>query len=233
MKDQKEKNEISNSPMEIDDCWNQIGVWSGKDQRCERLEQAGHCRNCPIYGNTGRNLLNRPLTPEYRKELVAIYEKSKSTIPKDSISAMVFNAGGEWLALPSSLIHEIVDMGPIHSIPHKSSRIFRGIVNIRGKLELCVSLGGVLRIENRCREHRGFPTPERLIVANKDDRSVVFPVTEVLGTLRYTLDSLTPLPVTVSGSKAVYTKGVLNMEGRDIGLLDDKLLFRILTRNLA
>jgi hypothetical protein len=40
------------------------------------------------------------------------------------------------------------------------------------------------------------------------------------------------LPVTVSGSKAVYTMGILYLEGKDIGLLKDKPLFKTLTKDL-
>ena len=122
-------------------------------------------------------------------------------------------------------------MGPIHSIPHKSSRIFRGIVNIRGRLELCVSIGGVLRIEPGA-VRQGTPAPERLIVAAKGGQSVVFPVSEVMGPVPYNSSALKPLPITVSGSKAVYTKGILRINNQEVGILDDTMLFRILARNL-
>lgn len=217
----------------IHDCWNQIGVWSNISERCAELHTHVHCRNCPVYGETGRALFDRPLTDEYQQELISIFQSNPKKMQGKTKSAFVFMAGGEWLALHSHLVKEVVNIGPIHSIPHKNSRIFRGITNIGGRLEICVSIGGVLRIGKRCRKTRGFPSIERLIVAEKNDQNVVFPVTEVIGTIRYNPSMIIPLPATVSGSRAVYTTGILSVQGRDVGFLDDKMLFRILTRNIS
>lgn len=223
---------LSYSDLNIDDCWNKIGVFSKKQNRCERLEQLAHCLNCDQYIKTGRRLLDRPLPDDYRRELSDRLSQPISSESLTTHSAFIFRAGDEWLGVTSTLIKEVVDMGPIHSIPHKSSRIFRGIVNIRGRLELCVSIGGVLRIEPGTRR-QGTPVPERLIVAAKDDQSIVFPVSEVMGPVLYDPNVLKPLPITVSGSKAVYTKGILNINDQEVGMLDDAMLFRILTRNLG
>ena len=43
---------------------------------------------------------------------------------------------------------------------------------------------------------------------------------------------LQSLPVTVSGSRAAFTKGVLCVEDFDVGLLDDKVLYEALKRNV-
>lgn len=222
----------SYADLEIDDCWNRIGVFHKGHKSCERLAGLGHCLNCEQYANSGRLLLTRPLTEEYRRELSERFRQPPSQAPKTTKTAFIFRAGDEWLGVKSSLIKEVVDMGPIHSIPHKSSRIFRGIVNIRGRLELCVSIGGVLRIEPGARR-QGIPTPERLIVAAKAGQSIVFPVSEVMGPMPYNASALKPLPITVSGSKAVYTKGILNVNNKEVGMLDDAMLFRILARNLG
>lgn len=216
---------------EIDDCWNRIGDRARQDVRCEQLRKVGLCRNCPIFIDAGRRLLDRPLSDEYRQQLNERYGSPPPSPKIHSGKSFIFRAGNEWLGINSSLIQEVVDMAPIHSIPHKSSRIFRGIVNIRGRLELCVSIGGVLRLEPGSKKY-GYTSPERLIVVVKADQSVVFPVSEVLGQVQYDEEDIKPVPVTISGSKAVYTKGILTMDSKDIGLLDDDLLFRILTRNL-
>ncbi|MBU4153210.1 MAG: chemotaxis protein CheW [Proteobacteria bacterium] len=223
---------LSYADLNIDDCWNQIGVFSKEQSRCERLAELAHCLNCDQYTSTGRLLLNRPLPDDYRRELSEHLSHPIIKQAKRTQSAFIFRAGDEWLGVTSTMIKEVVDMGPIHSIPHKSSRIFRGIVNIRGRLELCVSIGGVLRIEPGTRQ-QGTPAPERLIVAAKDGQSIVFPVSEVMGPVLYDASILKPLPITVSGSKAVYTKGILNINDQEVGMLDDAMLFRILTRNLG
>lgn len=220
------------SDFEIDDCWNRIGVFHHGQKSCVRLATLGHCLNCEQYSSTGRLLLTGLLSDEYRKELSERLRQPATPPPSTTKTAFIFRAGDEWLGVKSSLIKEVVDMGPIHSIPHKSSRIFRGIVNIRGRLELCVSIGGVLRIEPGSKR-QGIPAPERLIVAAKAGQSIVFPASEVMGPVPYNTNSMKPLPITVSGSKAVYTKGILNVNNKEIGLLDDAMLFRILARNLG
>ncbi len=222
----------TSSKLDIDDCWNRIGVFSKGQKSCERLLICAHCQNCEQYALSGRLLLNRPLSEEYRRELNERYRQPLAPPQKATKSVFIFRAGDEWLGVKASLIKEVVDMGPIHSIPHKSSRIFRGIVNIRGRLELCVSIGGVLRIEPGSKR-QGNPAPERLIIAAKGGQSVVFPVSEVMGPVPYNSSTLKPLPITMSGSKAVYTKGILNINNKEVGLLDDAMLFRILARNLG
>ena len=215
----------------INNCWSKIGTMS-RVRSCELLKEHGHCQNCPTYSEFGKRMLEQPLTEEYRAELTRIYAHPAEEIAQKSHSTFIFRAGEEWLGIHSSLIKEVVDMGPIHSIPHKSSRVFRGIVNIRGKLELCVSIGGVLRIEPAQKKYN-FASPERLIVASNSGQSVVFPVSQVLGPYQYDAKDLKPLPVTISGSKAVYTKYILSLPHYDVGILDDTLLFRILARNLG
>jgi len=231
MLNEENKEQSAPAKHDIDDCWNRIGDRSGRNVKCERLEKIAMCRNCPVFISAGRRLLDRPLSEEYRRKLNERYGSPPPSPQIQSRKSFIFRAGNEWLGLDFSLIHEVVNMGPIHSIPHKSSSILRGIVNIRGRLELCVSIGGVLRLEPAPKKY-GYISPERLVVAVKGGQSLVFPVSEVLGPIQYDKEDMKPLPITISGSKAVYTKGILTMGSKDIGLLDDALLFRILTRNL-
>lgn len=220
--------------IKIDDCWNKTGVWRKTDQRCERLAQVIHCHNCPVYISAGRRLLDRPMPPEYLQELTSIISEEKKTERSDTKSAFVFRAGEEWLALAAELVEEVVDMGIIHTLPHISDHILRGVVNIRGKLEICVSIGGVLGIERLERQEypSGYVAPERLIVVKQEGRLIAFPVSEVMGIIRYHPDMVKDLPVTVSGSKAAYSLGIICFKGKDIGLLKDKPLFNTLTKDL-
>ena len=124
----------------------------------------------------------------------------------------------------------------IHSLPHIKSKALRGLVNIHGRLQVCVSIGRVLGIEKRVRTAEEldseYISPERLVVVHQGKHLVAFPVSEVRGIVRYTPEMVKELPVTVSGSKAVYTMGILHWDGKDIGLLKDKPLFETLTKDL-
>lgn len=224
------------NPVVIDDCWNRIGVWGKMADRCPKLAEVIHCRNCPTYSLTGRRLLDRPVPDDYRQEWTSILAKATAEKEANIHSAFVFRTGGEWLALPAKLIQEVVDMNIIHSLPHRSNDILRGIVNIRGKLELCFSIGALLNIERfkKNREEKNYVSPERLVVAGREGERIVFPVTEVWGTFRYTEGMLQKLPVTVSGSRAAFTKGILSLQKNiDAGLLDDHALFKTLMRSLS
>ncbi|GAB4343275.1 MAG: chemotaxis protein CheW [Desulfobulbaceae bacterium] len=224
-----------NGQLVIDDCWKRKGVWSESREKCPELVQVIHCRNCPVYSAAGRRLLDRELPEDYIEEWTGSLARIKVEKEEDVNSAFVFRAGGEWLALPASLIQEVVDMGVIHSLPHRNSAILRGVVNIRGKLELCFSIGAILGIERYVREkEKGekYVSPSRLIVAERDGERVVFPVSEIYGFFRYAEGMLQQLPVTVSGSKAAFTKGVLSVENFDVGLLDDAVLYDAFKRNM-
>ena len=127
-------------------------------------------------------------------------------------------------------------MGPIHSIPNINSKVLRGLVNIHGRLQICVSIGSVLGLEKLKKTEKqlkpDYISPERLVVVMQENHFVAFPVSEVKGMIWYTPEMIKDLPVTVSGSKAVYTMGILNLDGKDIGLLKEKPLFKTLTKDL-
>jgi len=206
--------------VQIDDCWNRIGVWRQTEERCPELDRIVHCRNCSVYSAMGRQLLNREPPEDYRNEWTKILSKEKKKVSVNVKSAFVFRAGGEWLALPANMINEVVNMSLIHSIP----------------LELCVSIGRVLGIEKLEKpdeaEDPDYINPERLVVVMQDNHIITFPVSEVLGIVRYTAEMIKDLPVTVSGSKAAYTMGILCIKEKDVGLLKDKPLFKTLTKDL-
>jgi chemotaxis signal transduction protein len=67
----------------------------------------------------------------------------------------------------------------------------------------------------------------------QENHLVAFPVSEVKGIINYTTDMVKDPPVTVSGSKAVYTEGILQLEGKDIGLLKNRPLFKKLTKDFG
>jgi len=225
----------SETVMTIDDCWNRIGVWSEATERCPELASVIHCRNCPVYTAVGRSLLDRPVPENYAREWSSILTRAVSVRKEKILSAFVFRTGGEWFGLPAGLIQEVVDMGPIHSLPHRSSSVLRGVVNIRGKLELCFSIGGLLgieRFEKPDKKKKKYISPVRLVVVAREGERIVFPVSEVYGFFRYSEGMLQPLPVTVSGSKAAFTKGIISVEDSDVGFLDDRILFDSLMKDV-
>ena len=226
---------MSQSQSSIYDCWNRIGVWGHNVERCPELGKVIHCRNCPVYSAAGRQLLNRSLSSDYQDEWIDQLAETQEKKSFGTKPAFIFRAGSEWFALPVAVVREVADMGPIHSIPHRSGDILRGVVNIKGKLEICVSLGAVLGIgRGETTDTRNkYMAPTRLVVVIHDRQVFAFPVTEVMGIMRYRPEALQNSQAAVPGTDRVYTLCMLQLDDKKINFLKYKQLFRSLTRDLT
>ncbi len=218
-------------PMEA--CWSHIGVWG--DHTCEELEKVIHCHNCRVFTRSGQELFTRPSRPEYVQEWTQVLaEKQVATQTKDN-SVIMFRLSGEWLALPVSLFMEAQEILPFHRIPHRSSDVLLGLVNIRGTLEVCISLHRVLEIEDLPddREASDAKPRPRLVVIEKDRKRWVFRVDEMAGIHRYSREEVEPPPATLTKASRAFTKGILAWRDRRVDLLDDELLAYYLRKNLV
>ncbi len=217
----------------LDDCWNRIGVWSTEAASCPELERFVHCRNCDRYSAAGRQMLERPVPVAYRQEWTERFTHVKHNRGEASRSVLLFRLGDEWLAIGSMFVNEITPMRTIHSLPHRNDSLVKGLVNIRGELKICVSIGSLLQLE-KARE--SYTTDheilERMIFISKDEQSFVVPVSEVHGVFHYTDNALQATPATVAKSRHSYTSGILGWDNRHVGVLDHELLFYALARGL-
>ena len=150
-------------------------------------------------------------------------------------SALIFRIGVELLALPTRIFQEVAEQCPVHSLPHRAGGIVAGIVNIRGELLVCASLGSVLGLEKaaEARRESGRRIYGRLLIANRQGNRLAFPVDEVFGVHRYHPRELRPAPSTLAESKVTYTTGLLPWRDRTVGCLDDELLFYTLNKSLS
>lgn len=218
----------------LDDCWNRIGVWGQEQPRCPELERVVHCRNCERFSAAGRLMLEKPLTDRYRRQWAELLARPPEPVEACHESVLLFRLGDEWLALPSGLVREITAMKTIQSLPYQASDLIKGLVNMRGELQICASLGRLLGLEPASDEHAvDREVFERLIFVARDQERFVFPVSEVEGIHRYAAEALRPIPVTVSKAKNTYTVGVLEWKDRHIGVLDHELLFYTLSKGLS
>ena len=212
-------------------CWNQIGVRG--DATCPELRKYVRCRNCPTLSNAAVQLLDRPLLPQCRREWTELFAQPRQLAAPAAGSALVFRIHAEWLALPTQAFQEVAEHRPVHSLPHRQQVTVLGLVNIRGELLICVSLGRVLGLE---RAPSGQPWPriyERLLVANWQGNRLVFPANEVRGIHRFQMSELKEPPATLAKSDLSYILGLLPWQGRTIGFLDADRLFSTLNRSLT
>ena len=220
----------------IEDCWNHIGVWGTETPRCARLADVIHCRNCEVFSAAGRRVLERRLPEEYEIEWSEAYAEQKKQDISVTESVTVFRLGEEWMALPTAAIDQITNVCAVHSIPHRPNPVLRGLVNLHGQLQICVSLGHLMEIEKgmayneQIDKQRYYP---RMVVMQDRGRRYVFTVSEVKGTCRYNPAQLKDAPATVSQATGTYTQGIIEWEGHDVACLDAELLIYSLDKHLA
>lgn len=222
-------------PIVIDDCWNRIGVWRRDVEVCPKLAQVVHCRNCEQYSAAGRRILQREIPPGYRDEWTRLLAEHKQGPQPNTESAVIFRLGDEWLSIPSRIVREITSSKPIRRLPHTRRNIVKGLVNMRGELQICISLGGMLDLEKGelPRRFGSVGIADRMVLIADADNQYVFPVTEVHGLHRHHPGELQPVPATLGKSKATYTRGVLHWNGQHVACLDAELLFHTLNRSLS
>lgn len=221
--------------IEIDDCWNRIGVWRRGADACPELERVIHCRNCERYSAAGRQILQRDLPPGYREEWTQVLAARKPQGQAHTESIVIFRLGDEWLAIPSRIVREITSAKPVRRLPHTRKNIVKGMVNMRGELQICVSLGGLLDLEKggQTRRFGSVGISDRMILIAHEGNQYVFPVTEVHGLHRHHPNELQPPPATIGKAKATYTKGVLAWGEHHVASLDADLLFHTLNKGLT
>jgi chemotaxis-related protein WspD len=217
------------------DCWNRIGVWAASGPSCETLQQVTHCRNCERYTAAGRRILDRPMPEGYQEEWSQVYGRQQERQAPHTHSAVIFRLGDDWLSLPSHLVREITTLKPIHSLPHRGRGLLRGLVNIRGELRICISLGNLLGLHQGELTSRdlGYDVFARMMLIDRDGEQFVFPVTEVQGTHRFSSQELHAVPTTIGKAKATYTRHILKWKERNVACLDEELLLYTLKKDLS
>ena len=216
-------------PME--DCWRHVGV-SG-DRSCPELATFVHCRNCPVLASAARRFFDRPAPPGYLESWQEILEQPEAAVDTGTRSVLIFRLGHEWLALSTSVLAEVTQPRPLHSVPHRSGTVLAGIVNIRGQLQLCVRLAGLLGLDEQPAEPSAAAPAARMLVVERAGARWAFVVDEVAGVHRVPERTLRDVPATVSGVRTRSTSALFAWQDRTVGLLDDARLLDGLDRRIS
>jgi chemotaxis-related protein WspD len=216
-------------------CWSCIGVQG--DRSCPRLTQAIHCRNCPVFSAAGQQLFQRVAPPEYLVDWTQRIAESDAITATEELSVLIFRIGAEWLAFDTRSVVEVVELRPMHRVPHRTDRLLLGLANIRGELHLCVSLRELLGIEEVLEDRQinsVLPTitKERLLVVAQDQNRWVFPVDEVEGVCRIKAHVLENLPHTVEKSPKSYSQAIFSHQNKKVGMLTESRIFQALEKTI-
>jgi chemotaxis-related protein WspD len=242
--------EVNKPPQQnivYDACWRRIGVQG--DGSCPRLTQAVHCRYCPVFSAASQQLFDREAPSDYLEEWTQRIAEVGAVTASEELSVILFRIGAEWLAFDTHAVVEVVELRPIHRVPHRTDRLLLGLANIRGELHLCVSLRELLGIE----ENNPHPCPlpkvegtfeirsksisspvakERLLVVEQEQTRWVFPVDEVDGVYRTCTKTFEDLPHTVEKSIKFYCRAIFSHRNRKVGMIAQERIFQALEKTI-
>ncbi|NBV20784.1 MAG: chemotaxis protein CheW [Proteobacteria bacterium] len=220
------------APRPMVDCWQHIGVWGNGS--CVELKTHLHCRNCPTYAAAAMRFLDARPPAGYRREWTEHLAETTTTVAAGT-ALLVFRIGDEWLALGIGVMEEVGESRPIHSLPHRREGVLLGVVNVRGELLACVSVGRLLGIDRGVGRGSALPDKSsgRLLVVRHAGERYAFPVTEVRGVQHLVLPDAAPAPAPDDQVMGAAGRGRVEWRGRSVCCLDEAKLFATLNRSLA
>jgi chemotaxis-related protein WspD len=179
-------------------------------------------------------LLDQQLPEDYIAEWTRQVAQPTVVAERGSRSAVVVRLGTEWFALPTTVVQEVLEPRPVHSLPHRRGGGLLGVTTVRGELLPCVSLAGVLGLPaaSAAPTSPALAAP-RYLVLRGDGLRAVCPVDEVAGVVRFHEGQLKALPSTLSRAASRYSTALLTWRQGSAGVLDPDLVVRTLKRSLA
>jgi len=213
------------SESRIDDCWKRIGVWG--DKTCAQLAQEQHCRNCEVYSRAGRQLLDRKPPAGYVQAWSKLLAEPEAQPLPGQVSVFIFGLGPEYFALPTTLFAEVLELRDVHAIPHRRNPILLGIVNVRGEMQLCVSVSRLLGMDDDAASSQtgNIKAHARMLLLSRQGECLAFPVSEAFGIHKYHPSELLPLPSTLPDETSTNSIGLLRWCDRHVAVLNENTLF--------
>lgn len=220
------------APRPMVDCWQHIGVWGNGS--CGELKVHLHCRNCPTYAAAAMHLLDSRPPSGYRHEWTE-HIAAKTAAVAAGTPFLIFRIGDEWLALGIGVMEEVGESRTIHTLPHRHEAVLLGVVNVRGELLACVSVGRLLGVEKGVGAGSALPgkSAGRLLVMRHGGERYAFPVTEVRGVQHLALPTEAAAPAADDQVMGAAGRSRVEWRGRSVCCLDEGKLFAALNRSLA
>jgi chemotaxis signal transduction protein len=170
--------------------------------------------------NTGANLFDRPIPPEYREELAALIGAAPLKPRRSGGSILLFQLGELRLALPTRMAAAVAPVLHIARIPHRGGTVLQGLAAFRGQILPCCSLTRLLEVQQI-----DSSASRTLILEESPGRRWAAPIDAVIG-VRSVPDELAQQPVASALLAAHWLAGSFDDEAGGFHLLDSELLFR-------
>lgn len=160
-------------------------------------------------------LMSRPLSEGDIEQATADMAQPLELAHGRRRSVLLFACAAERLAVPAVDVAKVVSAAPVHRIPHRSSRVLRGLCNTDGELLLCMDLEAAL----------GLPAAEprvrrmQVVVGSVRDRWA-FLVDRVHGVIEVSESAMRPPPVTVGASAHGCVQSLVDTPEGSASLLD-------------
>lgn len=123
-------------------------------------------------------------------------------------------AGGEYFALPASLVESIVIVQEVTYVPGTPDWIL-GVVNVRGEIESVLDLKAVLGLGSA-----ELQAESRLLIAQHNELRSGLLVGRVIDIADIPTPSISAAPLPQEGGKGVYVQGQADYFGRPLLILD-------------
>ncbi len=209
-------------------CWRTIGVHG--DGSCPELALYVHCRNCPVHAQAGRGLLDRSPPGGYQESLAESMAADPEPPTLGTRAVLVFRIGEEWLAIDTPMIREVVSQRPGHSLPHHPEPAVEGLVNVRGTLEIAVSLQKLMNLDAAAPSGSAADAAQRAVISrtlvlSRQGETFACAVDEVAGILALAPEDIGAVPVTVARAENRHVEGVISTQRGPAGLIDPAKLF--------
>ena len=209
-------------------CWREIGI--AGDGSCNLLSEYVHCRNCPQYSAIGRTLFDREMAADYRREVSEELAAVGAAAAEETESVLILRVGSEWFALRTQVFHAIAAYQKPYLVPFRSGALLAGLVNVNGELVLCISLEAALGLPS---DSSSKPAERpRLCVVGTGHERFAFGVDEILGVRRVPCTWMQPVPVTLAKSPSAQVTSCFELDGHNVGLIDERRMFNSLDRSL-
>jgi chemotaxis-related protein WspD len=214
----------------IRDCWNIEGVWGIAPEKCEKLREVTHCRNCDVYEQAARVVFENRQPAGYKQEWTENIRFPQERQKIDQVSGIVFRIHDEWFLLDVMCFEKVSDVRPVHCIPHNKGGFIDGLVNIDGAIRVCFSLSELLGIAKSdiSGAAGGGKVFQRFIVTSIDGAGYVFQVDEVKGVERFVKGDLLGAPASYVDSMKGLVPEVIKSEFGMLNMLDHHKIHQLI-----